>query len=318
MVTSQPKLLRDNFNMHLKCAKSSCVLALFLSLNACQMRREQQTSEVLSNGQLTTEHDFVRRIERVVGNSRKVATGVFLAPGFMMAPAHFLDRSKSDCGVSVEGIRASICRIHPQYNPNDLTEEGAQRDFGFLYFPSQYNSKFTGKPAHIRLGGFDIGQTRVDTTLYGFDSPWVDLVNGVGNSRHETGGDMTGIGGDMIGIDAAAQATDGKKRKCVIKMERELLPEEIGRSAGSGRVGFQFMTIKFPIDNSGSCVPAPGDSGGPIFNEQNELIGIASRVAYSGPKLSEATFVTITNSSLLEFMKTSRLEHSSMLRSGRL
>lgn len=302
----------------------SVVVSVF-AIIACQVRRETSTSEVLSNGQLTTEHAFVRRIERAIGDKRKVATGVFLAPGFMMAPAHFLDRSKSDCGVTVEGVRAAVCRIHPGYNPNDLTEDGAQSDFAFLYFPSQYNSKFTGKPDHVRLGGFNIGQTQMDATLYGFGSPWVDRVGGVGDSRRETGGDMTGIGGDMTGIggdmtgiEANAQATDGKKRKCLIKMERKLLREEMGRSVGSGKVGFQYMTIKFPIDNSGACVPAPGDSGGPIFNEQNQLIGIASRVAYSGPKLSEATFVTIANNSLLEFMKTSRMEHASLQRSGRL
>jgi hypothetical protein len=297
-----------------------CVLA-----DSCQIRRNHEASNVKSNGQLTSDYLFVRRIERPVDGKVKVATGVLLSTGFMLVPAHFLDRTKPDCGVIVDGMRPSICRIHPRYNPKDLSEEGAAFDFGFLYFSSQYSTRLQGKPNTVRLGAFNIGQTKMDVTLYGFGSPWVDRAGGTGETRRETGGDMTGIGGDMTGIggdmtgiDSTSQATDGKKRKCLIRMERALLPEEIGRTDTSNKVGFATIAVDFPINSSDECVPAPGDSGGPIFNDQNFLIGIASRVAYSGPKLSKATFVSITNQSLLEFMKTCNLEYMSLIQSRRL
>jgi hypothetical protein len=312
-------------------------LFLFFAISAfsanCVSQKEKIShSEISSNGELTSEYPFVRRIDRRLGNSVRVATGVLLANGFMMVPAHFLDRTRKDCGIIVDGITPAVCRIHPQYDPNDRTDDGAQRDFGFLYFPSRFDGQLAGKPSSVRLGAFNVGQINMDVTLIGFGSPWVDRAESTGTSSRETGGDLTGIGGDLTGIggdltgiggntsEAAknGQATDGKKRRCSLKLERELLPEEIGRTNNSGKVGIGVINIKFELGGARTCIPAPGDSGAPIFDSNRNLVGIASRVGYTGPRLTEATFVSISNRSLLQFMADSMRERTQMARSGQL
>jgi hypothetical protein len=298
-------------------------------------------SKLMSNGVVTNEFPFIRRVDRSIGNHTKVSTGVFLRENYMIIPAHIVDRTKTDCGVKIDGISPVICRVHPKYNPRDTSENGAMHDFAVLYFPWNSGPRFPYKPSEIKLAGFIVNEVEAIGLMVGYGSPVVELpgtkpsttngdlsgiggdlsgiggdLSGIGGDLSGIGGDLSGVGGDLSGIGGEALLTDGQKRKCTINLNRKRLSEEIQHPEWKdGYVGQDIITVTIFPDSDRSCIPAPGDSGSPIFIG-NRLIGFASRIGYKKGQVSEFIISSVTGDSFLNFYKQTFQEYIQLKQNG--
>jgi hypothetical protein len=329
----------------LRFTSKKLIFFMLLSNFSCQQRTKPQQAQLQTNGTVTSRYPFIRRVDRRMPNGQtRASTALFLVGGMALVAAHSVDPSQPSCGVTVEGFTPYACKIHPNFNKSDRSEQGAVYDIAVLFFGgSQATNQLSGmNKENIHLGGFKYGQSRVDAEFFGFGSRWNQDANSNSSSRStiegdhsgiegdHTGiegdhsgiegdlysieGDHSGIEGDHTGIDSSTRSTDGKKRSCPLSLTRTLTNQEL-RQPGSGIIGIDYLSWDLTQD-SRTCTPSFGDSGGALIND-GQLIATASRIEIKNNRISGVIFVPTTHRDRLEFIKQQAMFHSRNSQSNR-